>query len=156
MRTPREIDPRVCSIDSAMKVIGEKWALLVLREITFGQHRFDDIASNTGAARDILAARLKSLEAAGVIRRELYQERPARYAYHLTDAGSALFGLLHVVRDWGDRFSRDDPEYVAAFTHSCGAKLRTEVRCAECGEELVPGSAVSDRDVHRSDVTTAH
>src|SRR5258708_22007435 len=87
MRTPRIADPRVCSIDAALKLIGEKWALLTLREIALGQHRFDDIAFNTGAPRDILAARLKSLEAAGVVQRTLYQERPARHEYHLAEAG---------------------------------------------------------------------
>ncbi len=56
MRAPRTADPRICSIDAALKVIGEKWSLLALREIVLGQHRFDDIAFNTGAPRDVLAA----------------------------------------------------------------------------------------------------
>src|SRR5690606_22874756 len=78
MRTP---DPMVCSMEAALKIIGEKWALVALREITFGSSRFSDILASTGAPRDILAARLKSLEAAGVIHRELYEQRPPRYDY---------------------------------------------------------------------------
>ncbi len=130
MRAPRIANPRICSIDAALKVIGEKWALLALREIAVGQHRFDDIAFNTGAPRDILASRLKSLEAAGVVQRQLYQERPARYEYRLAEAGKELFAVLHAIRDWGDRFVRDDPENIVAFRHSCGARLHLEVRCA--------------------------
>jgi DNA-binding HxlR family transcriptional regulator len=155
MRTPRTADPRVCSIDAALKLIGEKWALLALREIALGQHRFDDIACNTGAPRDILAARLKSLEAAGVVQRTLYQERPARHEYHLAEAGEQLFGILHAIRDWGDRFVRDDPENIVNFRHSCGAKLRLEIRCAACGELVAPGDVTGEREVHRSDLIGA-
>ncbi|MGR9234840.1 winged helix-turn-helix transcriptional regulator (plasmid) [Rhizobium leguminosarum] len=152
MRTTRTADPRVCSIDAALKVIGEKWALLALREIALGQHRFDDIVFNTGAPRDVLATRLKTLEAAGVVRRQLYQERPARHEYHLSEAGEQLFGVLHAIRDWGDRFARDDPQNIATFSHSCGAKLHVEIRCAACGEPVVPGDVAADRHVHRSDL----
>jgi DNA-binding HxlR family transcriptional regulator len=102
-----------------LKLIGEKWALLALREIALGQRRFDDIAFNTGAPRDILAARLRSLEAAGVVRRQLYQERPARHEYHLAEAGEQLFAVLHAIRAWGDRFVRDAPENIVAFRPSC-------------------------------------
>jgi DNA-binding HxlR family transcriptional regulator len=155
MRTPRTADPRVCSIDAAMKLIGEKWALLALREIALGQHRFDDIASNTGAPRDILAARLKSLEAAGVVRRKLYQERPPRHEYHLAKAGEQLFGVLHAIRDWGDRFVRDDPKNIVTFRHSCGAKLRLKMCCAACSEVIALGNVTGDREVHRSDLVRA-
>jgi DNA-binding HxlR family transcriptional regulator len=155
MRTPRIADPRVCSIEAAMKVIGEKWALLALREITLGQRRFDDIVYNTGAPRDILAARLKSLEAAGVLVRARYAERPARYEYELSEAGKQLFAVLDTIRDWGDRYVRDDPENIVKFRHSCGAELRPEVRCAACGELLDSSHVTSDREVHRSQVATA-
>src|SRR5258708_33297507 len=101
MRSPRTTDPRVCSIDAALKVIGEKWALLALREIALGQHRFDDIVFNTGAPRDILAARLKLLEGAGVVQRQLYQERPARHEYHLAEAGEQLFWIFDPIPPFG-------------------------------------------------------
>lgn len=140
MRSPRIPQPRDCSIEIAMKLLGQKWAMVALREISFGQVRFDDIVFNTGAPRDILATRLKSLEAGGVIRRELYQERPARYEYHLTEAGEQLCGIMHAIRDWGDRFLRSDAEQVARFKHDCGAELEAEIRCGGCGENLAPHS----------------
>jgi DNA-binding HxlR family transcriptional regulator len=138
-----------------MKVIGEKWALLAVREIAAGRRRFDDIAFDTGAPRDILATRLKSLEAAGVIRRELYQEHPPRYEYLLSEAGEGLAGVLQVIREWGDRYVRDDPENVVVFQHSCGAGLQAKAVCASCGEEIEPGSLTLDREVRRSQVTPA-
>ncbi|MFD8338975.1 winged helix-turn-helix transcriptional regulator [Streptomyces solisilvae] len=142
----------MCSIDAAVKVIGEKWALLTLRELIMGCTRFDEIVSNTGVSRDILAARLRSLEEAGIVHRERYANKPIRYEYKLAEAGIQLFGLLHVMRDWGDRYVRDDPENIVTFHHSCGAKLNPELHCSACGEVLQVDSITSDRDVHRSDI----
>ncbi|MBB5167602.1 helix-turn-helix domain-containing protein [Mycobacterium sp. AZCC_0083] len=152
MRTPRIPDPRVCSIDAALKVIGEKWALLALRELLFGATKFDEIVFNTGAPRDVLATRLRSLEEAGVVDKDQYQEKPVRYAYRLTESGRKLFDLLHVIRDWGDQHVRVDPENVVTFHHSCGAKFTPEMHCAACGKAVEPGSITSERDVHRSDI----
>lgn len=139
-----------------MKVLGEKWAMLALREITFGTHRFDEIVFNTGAARNILASRLKSLEAAGVVTRVQYEVNPARYEYELSEAGKQLFTILHSIRDWGDRYVRTDPENVVVFRHACGAVFRPEMHCAACGEVLDADSTVTaERDMHQSDLTPA-
>ena len=80
---------RECSVARTLEVVGEKWTLLALRELMLGVHRFDEIAGYTGAPRDILTTRLRKLEANGLIERQLYQERPARYEYHLTALGRA-------------------------------------------------------------------
>jgi DNA-binding HxlR family transcriptional regulator len=154
MRAARIPDPRVCSIDAALKVIGEKWALLALRELMMGTKRFDEIVFNTGASRDVLAARLRSLEQAGLVCREQYDNKPARYEYRLSEAGDQLFGLLHLMRDWGDRYVRDDPENIVVFRHDCGAKLDIELRCGACEDTLTSDSIKAERDVHRSDIAT--
>ncbi|MER6850622.1 helix-turn-helix domain-containing protein [Streptomyces flaveolus] len=146
----------MCSIDAAMKILGEKWAVLALREITFGARRFDEIVFNTGAARNILASRLKSLEATGIITKEQYETSPARYEYRLSEAGEQLFTVLHAIRDWGDKHARTDPENIVTFRHSCGAVLRPEMHCAACGDVLDSDSTITaDRDVHQSDLTNA-
>lgn len=152
MRTSRLPDPRVCSIEAALAIVGEKWALLAVREIAFGQSRFDDIAFNTGAARDILSTRLKSLENAGIVERRSYHERPVRYEYHLTEAGAELVPILYAVSAWGDKFARTDPENIVIFRHSCGAKLVPAISCSECGESLRPEDVTADREMHRSDL----
>ena len=59
--------PRSCTIAASLAVIGEKWSLLVVRELSLGVHRFDAIQRNTGAPRDILTSRLRRLEAEGVV-----------------------------------------------------------------------------------------
>src|SRR5215831_3449196 len=86
--------PRSCSVAAALGVIGEKWSLLVIRELAWGVHRFDAIARNTGAPRDILTSRLRRLESAGVLERRRYQERPERFEYFLTQAGHELRPVL--------------------------------------------------------------
>ncbi|MBV2355381.1 helix-turn-helix transcriptional regulator [Streptomyces sp. J2-1] len=95
--------PRVCSIADALDVVGERWSLLVLRELGFGVHRFKDIQINTGAPRETLALRLRKLEDASVIERRPYSERPPRDEYHLTPMGRDLLPVLRALREWGER-----------------------------------------------------
>jgi DNA-binding HxlR family transcriptional regulator len=101
-----ESGPRVCGIADALSIVGDRWALLVLRELGFGVHRFNDIQLNTGAPRDSLANRLRELEAAGLITRERYSEHPPRDEYHLTEAGAALGPALGELRAWGEKYAR--------------------------------------------------
>lgn len=128
------VSARPCSLASALQLIGEKWSLLAVRELSYGVHRFADIARNTGAPRDVLTSRLRSLEAAGVIERRQYSERPPRHEYRLTDAGNELRPILLSIMQWGDRWAVDTPQ--VAFRHSCGERLRVEHRCAACAETV--------------------
>ena len=95
--------PRVCSIADALDVVGERWSLLVLRELGFGVHRFRDIQVNTGAPRETLALRLRKLEQAGVIERRRSCDHPPRDEYVLTGAGQELLPVLGALREWGER-----------------------------------------------------
>jgi DNA-binding HxlR family transcriptional regulator len=131
-----DLPGRPCSVAAALNLVGEKWALLAVREITFGNKRFDMIARNTGAPRDRLAARLRALEASGVIARRQYSEHPARYEYELTQAGRELREVLRALRVWGDKWAVESPP--AVFTHSCGHDLDAAVICRHCGQEVDP------------------
>jgi DNA-binding HxlR family transcriptional regulator len=130
-----ELPGRPCSVASALSLVGEKWALLAVREISLGNHRFDAIARNTDAPRDRLAARLRGLEAAGIVERRRYSDRPPRFEYHLTEAGLDLRVVLQVIRAWGDRWAVD--AVPAKFTHTtCGHLLDPVTVCRHCGEEV--------------------
>ena len=85
-----------------------RWSLLVLREISFGVHRFTDIQVNTGAPREALALRLRKLEEAGVIERRQYSDHPPRDEYLLTPAGRELTPVLTALREWGERHVTPD------------------------------------------------
>jgi DNA-binding HxlR family transcriptional regulator len=129
-----DLPGRPCSVAAALNVVGEKWALLAIREIAFGNKRFDAIARNTGAPRDRLAARLRALEAAGVIARIQYSDHPPRHEYELTQAGRELRMVLQALRTWGDKWAVDSPP--AVFGHSCGHDLDPAFVCRNCGQEV--------------------
>jgi DNA-binding HxlR family transcriptional regulator len=94
---------RVCGIADALQLVGDRWALLALREVGLGVSRFTDIQAHTGAPRASLTARLRSLEDGGLIERRRYSERPPRDEYLLTEAGSELMPILRQLRAWGER-----------------------------------------------------
>ena len=75
-------------------MVGERWALLIVRELALGNSRFEDVVRGTGAPRDRVAARIKALEEAGVIQRIPYRAAPPRFDYQLTDSGRALLPVL--------------------------------------------------------------
>ncbi|WP_067483367.1 winged helix-turn-helix transcriptional regulator [Actinomadura hibisca] len=129
---PKDAEPRACSIADTLDIVGERWTLLAVREIFHGVRRFDGIARNTGASRDILTTRLRKLEEAGIVRRERYQDRPVRHEYHLTPAGRELGDVLLTLMAWGDRhLNAGDPP--VRWRHSCGEVLEPAVVCAHCG-----------------------
>jgi DNA-binding HxlR family transcriptional regulator len=99
--TLADLPGRPCAIAAALELVGERWALLIVRELAMGNSRFDDIVRGTGAPRDRVAARLKALHEAGVIKRRAYQAAPPRYDYQLTDSGRALSPVLDALLAWG-------------------------------------------------------
>jgi DNA-binding HxlR family transcriptional regulator len=103
---------RPCPIAAALGVVGERWSLLVVREIALGATRFGDIVAGTGAPRDRIAARLKALESAGVVARTPYHDGPVRYEYRLTESGDALMPVLDALLEWGRHHAvaPDDPD----------------------------------------------
>jgi DNA-binding HxlR family transcriptional regulator len=131
---------RECSIANALAVIGERWSLLVLREVFLGVRRFDAIQRNTGASRDILAARLRHLVEAGVLEKVPYEQHPPRFEYVLTEAGRALQSVLITLRQWGDRYVTEGAP-PAVWRHNCGHALSAHLVCDHCGEPLRSGDS---------------
>ncbi|NGN91433.1 helix-turn-helix transcriptional regulator [Nocardioides sp. KC13] len=135
---PAVASPRECTIADALEIVGDRWSLLVVRELFYDQLRFSQIARNTGAPRDVLTVRLRKLVEHGVIAREQYSDRPVRYEYRLTAAGRALSPVLLTLKRWGSDHARPgaDP---APFVHSCGEEFVAHVHCRACGEPLAAG-----------------
>lgn len=95
-----------CPVARALDVIGERWSILILRDLFLqGPRRFQDFqASLAGIAPNTLSARLKTLEAQGVVARRLYSEHPPRLEYYLTEKGKSLGTVLKALKNWGDRY----------------------------------------------------
>ncbi|HEY8581339.1 MAG TPA: helix-turn-helix domain-containing protein [Capillimicrobium sp.] len=123
----------------ALDIVGDRYTLPIVREITYGYRRFNEIAAYTGAPRNLLTGRLRRLEEAGVLERRQYSERPARYEYRLTEAGRDLLPIVQGLKEWGERHGgRDEP--IVVFEHSCGAEFHPVTVCAACREPVDPGS----------------
>ncbi len=134
MASPK--DPRPCSIADALALVGEKYSLLVLREVCLGNGRFDQLVRNIGAPRDILTTRLRRLVDAGILTKRPYSERPQRFEYRPTQAGLDLEPVLVTLMAWGDRHLRGDAERPMVIEHACGNELVPVVTCQACGDEV--------------------
>ena len=141
--------PRACSIARTLELVGEKWALLAVREVFLGNRRFDEMVRRIGAPRDTLAARLRALVGAGILERRQYSEHPARFEYHLTQAGRDLYPVILTLMRWGDTYlaGSDGPPLV--LEHRCGHRLNAQVVCEACGEPVTAGTAKPTRDLNR-------
>jgi DNA-binding HxlR family transcriptional regulator len=130
-----------------LDIVGEKWALLAVREVFLGNRRFDEMTRRIGAPRDTLAARLRSLVSAGILERRQYSEHPARYEYRLTEAGQELYPVILTLMRWGDKHlaGGDGPPMV--LEHACGHRLVAKVVCEACGE---PAEARAARPVAKT------
>jgi DNA-binding HxlR family transcriptional regulator len=95
-----------CPVARALDIVGERWSLLILRDLLrHGPQRFQELTQRlAGVAPNTLSARLKMLEAQGVIATRLYEQHPPRYEYYLTDRGKALAPVLKALYAWGERF----------------------------------------------------
>jgi DNA-binding HxlR family transcriptional regulator len=105
----RDYEGQNCSIARALEIVGERWTLLILRDIFLGLHRFDELQESLGIARNVLTDRLNRLVEEGVLERVLYEKSRERYEYHLTKKGLDLNIALTALRQWGDQYVSEKP-----------------------------------------------
>jgi len=101
----KNYDIHDCPVAQTLDLIGERWTILLLRDLLLhGPRRFQDFqASLSGIAPNTLSSRLKAMEDNGLVRRELYSERPPRLEYVLTDKGKSLGPIVKAMREWGTK-----------------------------------------------------
>ena len=127
----RTFDGQNCSIARALEVLGERWTLLVLREILLGRRRFEEIRRNTGVATNILTDRLATLVEHDVLERRGDEYVPTRKAI---DANPVLVALLQ----WGDAHAAPDGPPRVLVHARCGHDAHPQLQCAHCEEEIRP------------------
>lgn len=130
-------DAPPCSIAATLAVIGDRWSLLILRDIFRGVRRFGRLQADLGIAKNILSDRLQRLVDHGVLEQVPYQERPLRMEYRLTSKGADLSPALVAIMHWGDRWYAEVPPTVLVHDH-CGTPLENVTRCPSCSEEIAP------------------
>jgi DNA-binding HxlR family transcriptional regulator len=136
---PRTYDSQVCSIARTLEVIGDRWTMLVIRDVFNGFRRFDDMQRNLGCARNVLADRLTRLVDDGLLEKRRYQERPERFEYRLTEKGIDLWPVLVSLMKWGDRHAPNpDGPPVVVRHRGCGGEVNELLHCSLCGEAVTP------------------
>lgn len=129
-----------CSIAKPLAVLGERWALLVIRDVSLGKRRFDEIQGSLGIATNVLSQRLATLTEEGILERHPYSEHPERFEYRLTEKGRELMPVLWALMRWGDRWTAGEAGPPVELVHDdCGEVAQMVPTCSACGEELIPG-----------------
>jgi DNA-binding HxlR family transcriptional regulator len=131
---PTDVDATLCPIAHSTGLVGDRWSILIVRELLMGLSRFQDLQAQTGANSQLLAARLKRLELDGLVERHAYSLRPRRNEYRLTPKGLHLTPVILALRAWGEAWCKPagEPLAVRMFHRQCGAELGIDSRCPAC------------------------
>ncbi len=138
----RPFEGQNCSIARTLAIVGERWTLLVLREVLRGRRRFQDIRRETGVAPNILSDRLSTLVEHGLLRRERYGEHPEAFEYRPTPKGADIAPVLWALLRWGDRHAAPDGPPVVVEHRACGHDAAPRMHCSHCGKPLEPADVV--------------
>jgi DNA-binding HxlR family transcriptional regulator len=126
-----------CSVARPLAFLGERWALLVLRDLFLGRRRFDEIQESLGVASNVLSQRLATLVEEGIVERRPYSEHPERFEYRLTEKGGDLHSVLLAMLRWGDRYTAGPEGPPLDPVHEdCGHVFQMVPTCSECGGQL--------------------
>jgi DNA-binding HxlR family transcriptional regulator len=131
--TPKRtaIDDTLCPVARSMAIVGDRWTVLILLKLFSGCSRFNEIQAQTGATAQMLATRLKRLEADRLLERSVYSQRPVRREYKLTPMGRDFYPIILALRAWGETWCKRPGEPIAVrMTHSdCGTEVGLEGFC---------------------------
>ena len=124
-----------CSIARALEIVGERWTLLIVRELLLKSRRFSDLERRLAVSKNILTNRLDKLVQLGVVEGIAYEEARDWRRYTLTEKGRALFPVINALLNWGDVY--DAPNGAPAIVeHSCGGPAGHRLVCETCGEPV--------------------
>ena len=94
-----------CPVETTLMLIGDKWKVLILRDLLPGTKRFGELKKSIGnVSQKVLTAQLRDMESNGLVNRKVYSEVPPRVEYSLTELGRSLKPILDAMRDWGEEF----------------------------------------------------
>jgi len=128
-----------CSIARALDVAGAWWAPLIVRDVAYGVRRFRELQEDLGISANVLSDRLDALVAEGILETHVYQERPRRSEYRLTEKGADLIPALLALMAWGDRWTWPRGGGPVQVVHAdCGHEVHVEVRCPSCERAAAP------------------
>jgi DNA-binding HxlR family transcriptional regulator len=132
-----ELVKMTCTVARSVDVIGDPWTMMIIKELFLGQRRFDAIQTYTGVSPHLLSVRMKRLEKHGIVQRLVYQQRPVRYEYRLTEKGLDLWTILIAFKDWSAKWSEWPAGEPLAIRHkACSHVTPLKVVCSHCNEPI--------------------
>ncbi len=141
----RDYPTQYCPVASTLEIIGERWTILILRDVFMGIRRFEDLQRDLGVARNVLQTRLELLVDNGILHKRPYQERPVRQEYRLTEKGADLWPVLVSLLKWGDKYALEGERPIILQHRACGGELDDRRRCEACGADVAVSDAVAIR-----------
>lgn len=94
-----------CPVASTVQLIGNKWKLLIIRNLLKGPQRFMELKNGVpGISQKVLTDNLRAMESDGIVSREVFAEVPPKVVYYLTDIGMSLLPIIDAMADWGDKY----------------------------------------------------
>jgi DNA-binding HxlR family transcriptional regulator len=141
----RDYPTQYCPVAGSLELVGERWTLLIVRDVFLGIRRFEDIQRDLGVARNVLQARLERLVDNGILVKRPYQQRPLRCEYRLTEKGADLWPVLVALLNWGDRYALKGERPTILQHRGCGGELDDRRRCTACGTDVTVTEAIAIR-----------
>ena len=134
----KDYEGQHCSVARSLELVGDRWTLLVIREVFYGRRKFSEMQRTLGVARNVLTDRLQRLVDEGILERRPYSEKPERYEYFLTEKGLDLWPTLVSLMFWGDKHypHPDGPPAKIVHKGECGGPVNERRVCERCGKEL--------------------
>lgn len=103
MQTVKELP--ACPVETTLMLIGDKWKVLILRDLMLGTKRFGELKKSIGSvSQKVLTAQLRAMEDSGLLTRTVYAEVPPRVEYTLTELGQSLRPILDAMWNWGEEY----------------------------------------------------
>ncbi len=96
-----------CPVETTLTLIGDKWKVLILRDLMDGTKRFGELKKSIGSvSQKVLTAQLRAMEESGLVTRKVYAQVPPRVEYTLTETGYSLQPILEAMQSWGEAYKR--------------------------------------------------
>ena len=134
-----EISTQCCSVAKATSIFGDKWTLMILRQMFMGMRKFSEIQQSLEITKHRLTDRLNRLIEQGIIFKHLYDDKYNRFEYRLTEKGVDLYAVFITIGQWGDKWEADGDGPPVQYVHKeCGQVADPVLSCSCCGGKLTP------------------
>jgi DNA-binding HxlR family transcriptional regulator len=134
-----EIDTMTCSIARTLSVVGDRWTMLIIRDVFLGIRRFDSMQRDLRLTPHRLSDRLRKLVRDGILMRVEYEKHPRRFEYRLTEKGVDLYPLIVTMIEWGDRWMAGRAGVPIELIHRpCGHSIKPHLTCPTCKSKIEP------------------